>query len=464
MSTSETWVVVPEGCTINDPTNCPASRGQLFNSADSSTWQTQPPYSLKLGSNLGYSDGEAIYGNDIVELGCQGEGPKLTQQIVAGVASKEFYLGLFGISPSPINFTDPNPPRSSFLLGLKQNGTIPRLNGVPASLTLGGYDISRLIPNSLTFPFSDDISRGLEVGVQSVTMSSGGKSDTSLLPSPINASIDSTVPHLWLPMEACAKFESAFGLTWNEEAKLYFIDENLHHSLVSQNASVKFKLGVTPKGGKTVDIVLPYAAFDLKASYPLVRHTARYFPLKRAANNTQYTLGRAFLQEAYLTVDYERLNFSVSQSVFTNSSQQTLITIPPLNNSTSFPFESSGNHLSMGALAGIAIGAIGLIGMLTFYFCVHRHHQYGEDMDFALSGRIREEQAPKFEQGGSPATHRTDTESDPRILLHVDTRIVEVSPAADRPIYETATVNARGPKARLGQVKEENEDNASNFI
>jgi hypothetical protein len=63
---------------------------------------------------------------------------------------------------------------------------------------------------------------------------------------------------------------------------------------------VKFQLGVTPKGGPSVDIVLPYAAFDLEASYPLVRHPTRYFPLKRAANDSQYTLGRAFLQEAYV--------------------------------------------------------------------------------------------------------------------------------------------------------------------
>jgi hypothetical protein len=29
-----------------------------------------------------------------------------------------------------------------------------------------------------------------------------------------------------------------------------------------------------------------------------VKNTTSYFPLKRAANDTQYTLGRAFLQEA----------------------------------------------------------------------------------------------------------------------------------------------------------------------
>jgi len=43
---------------------------------------------------------------------------------------------------------------------------------------------------------------------------------------------------------------------------------------------------------------LPYAAFDLVADYPLVIDSSRYFPLMRAANESQYTLGRTFLQEA----------------------------------------------------------------------------------------------------------------------------------------------------------------------
>jgi hypothetical protein len=167
------------------------------------------------------------------------------------------------------------------------------------SLTLGGYDSSRFTPNNLTFPFNDDIARGLRVGLQSIIMSSNGKPDTPLLPTSVYAAIDSTTPYLWLPMDACMAFERAFGLVWDNQTKLYPVSERLHASLVAQNASVKFKLGVETKGGESVDIVLPYAAFDLQALYPLVERWTRYFPLKRAVNDTQYTLGRTFLQEAY---------------------------------------------------------------------------------------------------------------------------------------------------------------------
>ncbi|KAI9855176.1 MAG: hypothetical protein M1813_000535 [Trichoglossum hirsutum] len=307
----ETWAIAPEGCTHNDPPDCPTRRGGLFDNTASSTWQSQSHHPLGLESILGYtSSGE--YGFDTVGLGWQEQGdPALSHQVVAGMAANEFYIGSFGISPGPSNLSDPSGQKSSFLVGLKQNGTIPslswgytagaryQLSKVFGSLTLGGYDISRFTPNNLTFPFGIGNSDDLTVGIQSITMSGSDGHDTSLLPNPILAFIDSTIPHLWLPKDACARFESAFGLTWDDASQLYLVNDKLHVSLLAQNPSVKFKLGLTSKGGQSVDIVLPYAAFDLEVGSPLVKHSTRYFPLKRAANDTQYTLGRTFLQEAY---------------------------------------------------------------------------------------------------------------------------------------------------------------------
>ncbi|KAH0558895.1 hypothetical protein GP486_004474 [Trichoglossum hirsutum] len=305
----ETWVVTPEGCTHNDPPDCPTLRGGLYDNSASSTWQPQNFHPLGLESVLGYSSG-GEYGFDTVGLGWQESGPVLTHQVVAGMATSEFYLGTFGISPGPSNLSDPSGQKSSFLVGLKQNGTIPslswgytagaryRLSKVLGSLTLGGYDLSRFTPNNLTFPFGIGNSDDLTVGIQSITMSSSDEQDTPLLPNPILAFIDSTIPHLWLPKEACAKFESAFGLTWDNASQLYLVDDKLHSSLLAKNPSVTFKLSLASKGGPSIDIVLPYAAFDLEVESPLLKRPTKYFPLKRAENDTQYTLGRTFLQEA----------------------------------------------------------------------------------------------------------------------------------------------------------------------
>jgi hypothetical protein len=174
---------------------------------------------------------------------------------------------------------------------------------------------------------------------------------------------------------------------------------------------------------------------------------------------------------SYLTVDYERLNFSVSQCIFDNSSNQDLITIIPFNNSTNITFApGNSSHLSMGALTGIAIAAIGLIGMVAFYFCIHRTHQYGEHLEGTLSNSNLEQgenQEQKNEPRTSSAMHQTNTERDSR-ELYDDPREAGVGPAGRRLVYEMAVVNASsagGSRAQLGQVREEEEeDSANNFI
>ncbi|XMA14260.1 hypothetical protein WAI453_007051 [Rhynchosporium graminicola] len=80
-----------------------------------------------------------------------------------------------------------------------------------------------------------------------------------------------------------------------------------------------------------VNIVLPYAAFDLVANLSLAQNATRYFPLTRAVNNTQNVLGRALLQEAYLIADYERSQFSIHRMKWdTNGESDIRIILPQL--------------------------------------------------------------------------------------------------------------------------------------
>lgn len=141
-----------------------------------------------------------------------------------------------------------------------------------------------------------DITRDLVVILQSINYS--GSTSATLLSEPIDIFIDSTDPNLWLPEDVCDAFEEAFGLAIDDKTGLYLVNETHHNTLLDSDAEVTFRLSDVNSGGETVRIVLPYAAFDLAAQYPLVDNTSYYFPLKRAANSTQYTLGRTFLQEA----------------------------------------------------------------------------------------------------------------------------------------------------------------------
>lgn len=168
------------------------------------------------------------------------------------------------------------------------------------SLIFGGYDRSRFIPNNVSFHLAPDISRDLVVGLQSITATDSSGFNTSLLSSPILTFIDSTIPYIYLPLEVCHAFEKTFGLIWDQGRHLYLIDDKNHEKLLKLNPTFKFRIGDMKQSKITVDIVLPYASFDLVANPPLVDSpSTRYFPLQRAANESQYTLGRTFLQERW---------------------------------------------------------------------------------------------------------------------------------------------------------------------
>ena len=169
---------------------------------------------------------------------------------------------------------------------------------VLGSLTLGGYDESRFTPNPHSFTFAPDNDRDLVVGIQSITFSIPNGTTTSLLPNGILSYVDSTIPYIYLPLEACKAFEKAFNLEYNATTELYPVSNSLRADLLAQNASITFTLGDDVNGGQAVNITLPYGSFDLLATSPVVGDNTRYFPLKRAVNDTQYTLVRTFIQEA----------------------------------------------------------------------------------------------------------------------------------------------------------------------
>ncbi|MCJ1384446.1 hypothetical protein MMC17_007562 [Xylographa soralifera] len=375
-SGSALWVVLPAGCIVTDPSDCPKSRGFTFYQNESSTWIEKGLFTLLLAAEEplgGYEDDNSDVGIDNITLGWQGsQGPSLSQQLVAGIATKDFYIGLLGLTNRPYNISSFNNEFSSPLVALKNNSQIPSLSwsytagasyleNSYGSLVLGGYDAALFASDVLSVGTSADDTRDLVVNILSIT-----SGEQALLPSAIPAYIDSTVSHIWLPIEACQQFERAFSLELDNVTQLYLVNDSLHNSLLSQNANITFELGPiegTAQNGSqsTVNVTLPYASFDLKATYPFIGEdtgnssaSSRYFPLRQAANSTQYTLGRTFLQEAYLTVDYERGNFSISPVVFSGTSN--LVAILPVG-------YSPANGLGAGAIAGIVVGVVVILAL-----------------------------------------------------------------------------------------------------
>ena len=244
------------------------------------------------------------------------------------------------------------------------------------SLVLGGYDTSKFhAATNVTVPFGSDVMRDLLIGVQSITTTASTTALTSATGG-FYAFIDSTVAQLWLPLEVCEAFENAFGLTYDEDAELYLVNNTLHTQLQEQGANITFTLGASDSGGESVDIVFPYSAFDLQVSFPIQVNTTYYFPLKRAANSTQYTLGRTFLQEAYLIADYERRNFTVAPCAWTENAQSTIHSI--ISPDTVLPSDSSSSGIGGGAIAGIVIGIVAAVALIGLAVWLYRRKQQGQ--------------------------------------------------------------------------------------
>jgi len=166
---------------------------------------------------------------------------------------------------------------------------------------------------------------------------------------------------------------------------MYLINSTQYALLSSASPTVTFSIANTISGGSIVNIQLPIGAFTLRALYPFADNTTYYFSLKRAANDTQYKLGRTFLQEAYLTVDYDRGNFSINQCTWIDGAASNVVAIrAPLggisnssNNTSSLPDKPPPKLIPPGAIAGIAIGALALIFIPLTIFLLRRcnHHK-----------------------------------------------------------------------------------------
>jgi hypothetical protein len=232
------------------------------------------------------------------------------------------------------------------------------------SLTFGGYDSTRFDNRTnLTLGQGSDEYRPFLLGIESITSGSN-----VLLSTPIIAGLDTITAHIWLPTSVCSAFESAFGLVWNETYSLYILDKDQHATLLKRNPSVTFTLSTGYENSTDrLNITLPYAAFDLSASPPLAGNdTPHYFPLKRAANESQYTLGRTFFQEAYMIADYGRAQVMLFPGVYPDSSVQANIVSICHPNATvcnGIPI-LQGPGLGGGPIAGIVIGIVAIISLV----------------------------------------------------------------------------------------------------
>jgi len=446
---SETWVVGRGGCPEN-PTDCNAIRGGFFEAEKSTTWQNQGFFELGVGKQLG-NIGYAQYGLDNLTFGTTGV--SLPSTIIGSfnttgsLNATQYLLGFLGVGIVPGSFNNTQIPSALSAL-VEKEGSIPSHSygytagakyqgkGVPNSLTLGGYDANRFVPHNTTFTLNP--SQNPEVYINSISIhNSTTSTDVVLSPDRISAVIDSSTPYLWFPKAACDRFANILGLVYDSTLNLYTFPTNSSQRdvLGRSNLSFTFSLSDVSASPNLVTINMPYEAFDLELTFPAIPNTAAgapnsqkfYFPLRQATSKEQYTIGRVFLQEAYLITDYERNTFSVHQALFPASplldTRILSITRPSTSTFSGPPLVKggSGMKLSTAAIVGISIGVVALTVFLTLaiLYCRRRRNKPAVDDEKppaattrTLMDRLRRrKQSIAFEAGGD-STYPTEVGAD----------------------------------------------------
>ncbi|TEY42005.1 hypothetical protein BOTCAL_0401g00070 [Botryotinia calthae] len=400
---AETWVIGPYGCQDSDLT-CLDSRGSTFDETQSSTWkplltlESSPYWRLGTGNSLQWPPyGE--YGLENIAFGP--DGPTIPNATVAMINATEYWVGSFGLGASTGNFSYITPNVTLAQLETLGDivsagygytaGAIYQQKGEPMSLTLGGYDENRFIPHDVSFTLTQNPPVP-QVFVDSISVISSNGFNTAIelatYEDDISALIDSSTPYLWLPETVCDRFADALGLSYNESLNLYTFDENptQHNNLSDSSTTTTFTFRIKDKSSASdfVEIDLPYAAFDLSLSYPYILNTEYgtdeaskfYFPLARSANSSQYTIGRAFLQEAYIITSYETNQFSLHQAVHVSDTlnNKSIVAIPSgditTGQETGTVSSGQNTRLTKGQIAGIVIGIVGTVAnlLVTLYF------------------------------------------------------------------------------------------------
>ncbi|MCJ1439193.1 hypothetical protein MMC27_008584 [Xylographa pallens] len=300
--------------------------------------------------------------------------------------------------------------------------------GIPGSAFVGGYDQSRVlgvVTTQSTFSASSalpidllDIGIGVAEGGSpfNFTSKSGllmqGNSSISVS---LQVLIEATIPYLYLPSSTCDAIASQLPVTYQSDYGLYFWDtaDPQYALIVSSPSYLSFTFRLDQGNSDNITINVPFKLLNLTLDAPLVATPTPYFPCRPLTDGGSFTLGRAFLQAAFVGVNWMSGAFTndvwflaqapgpntastavatpieVSDTTIGNSTNRwidswkgvwTVInsanqTAP--TNSTNQPIHASSTHISDGAIAGIVVGAILLVVVLALViiFCVRQRRR-----------------------------------------------------------------------------------------
>ena len=291
-----------------------------------------------------HNTGTAIYIMDNLTIGSLPHGfsvPDLSIRMMRNVSTTfpngskfPLQVGQLALGASTANqtFTEPGGPSINASLApnyLQHNGKIASASyglhigsaalKLPLSLWLGGYDMSRVIGPVSAQPYSADVTNnnfiidlldigvGVDHGGSPFSYSSRGgilaEGNDSISTVPVI--VNPTAPYLYLPRSTCAALAKDLPLTYIQSYGLYFW--NASDPQYGKIITSPTYLGFTFRGSaQNLTIKVPLNLLNLTLDRPLIDKPTPYFPCTTPQDSSSYSLGRAFLQAAFIGVDWDQ--------------------------------------------------------------------------------------------------------------------------------------------------------------
>ncbi|CAG8341131.1 unnamed protein product [Penicillium salamii] len=320
--------------------------------------------------------------------------------------------------------------------------------GIPGSLHLGGYDQSRVIGevsaqsyNSGSFPIElFDINLGVAEGGSAWSYSNKtgllGQGNSSMT-SGLTVIVDPTNPYIYLPQSSCDAIAAELPVTYQPDYGLYFwdISDPQYKKIVTSPSYLAFRFSKNSLNNEDITIKVPFALLNLTLEAPLVETPTQYFPCM--ATNSTPVLGRAFLQAAFVgvnwlhsgkwflaqapgpdasfivdtaTMDESSPSVSGSSSSWEDTWKRQWVALPKAStdttNGTHSPSDTTtpdtglSTTAKMGIIVGSAIGGALTLAMICGFWIRrrrrHRQHSTHEDKDAMLNEDNKNKSQPEL--------------------------------------------------------------------
>jgi len=123
------------------------------------------------------------------------------------------------------------------------------------------------------------------------------------------------VPYLYLPQDTCDAIAAHLPVTYNADYNLYIWNSNsqAYKEIVSSPHFLSFTFSAG-SGGSTI-INVPFALLNLTLETPIIGNPVQYFPCSPwKPDAAGYTLGRSFLQAAFLAQNWNTSTLFLAQA------------------------------------------------------------------------------------------------------------------------------------------------------